>query len=381
MAADKVTATVAPAQNGLAAVRPVHLLLRLLCTPHSLPALDPDMRYNDSPHQYKADLDPVRIFNPDDSPHDQEPYWQHSAPAPGPPSFPASAAFAARPPVQQKILALNPKFVPRPRPTLVQHVSAALDDFDRRLQLRVAAENQPTLHKHFGVTHLEVGQPHYVPTFHLPNPDASGPPLIDKIERALEKVRDRIEVEVISRQTLLVRPNVHDADLKGLLRLLADNSILAVPADKNLGLCLVTAEWYHNTVLSLLVNASYVEEEPDHLDLLLSLRTIVEATRDLVTKQQYLWLNRPCVLELKKVPVLKVIPKIHKLPHSGRPIVPTFGTLFANTSAWVDHQIKPLLDKFPWILRDSHFNCSSHSFSLSSSGYPSHLVCIRSLSS
>ncbi|KAJ6613384.1 hypothetical protein B0H10DRAFT_2048890, partial [Mycena sp. CBHHK59/15] len=39
--ADEVTASVAPAQNGLAAVRPVHLLLRHLCTPHSLPALRP----------------------------------------------------------------------------------------------------------------------------------------------------------------------------------------------------------------------------------------------------------------------------------------------------------------------------------------------------
>jgi hypothetical protein len=110
------------------------------------------------------------------------------------------------------------------------------------------------LHKHYGSEHLDRGQPRYVPTFHLPNPDAEGPALIDKIECALSKARERIEVEVLSKQTLFIHPNIHKEDLDGLLRLLADNSILAVPADKNLGLCLVTTEWYHKTVLKLLVN-------------------------------------------------------------------------------------------------------------------------------
>jgi hypothetical protein len=39
-------------------------------------------------------------------------------------------------PEQQKILALNPKFVPRPpRATKARNVSDALDNFDRRLRL------------------------------------------------------------------------------------------------------------------------------------------------------------------------------------------------------------------------------------------------------
>jgi hypothetical protein len=52
-----------------------------------------------------------------------------------------------------------------------------------------------------------------------------------------------------------------------------------------------------------------------------------------------------------------VIPKIHKLPISARPIVPTFDTLLANTSAWVDYRLKPLLHRFPWILPDSKTFC------------------------
>jgi hypothetical protein len=100
-----------------------------------------------------------------------------------------------------------------------------------------------------------------------------------------------------------------------------------------------------------------VEEEPFHIALIATLRDIVEKAEPYVTKQQYKWLMQPIHEKRDKVPVLKVIPKIHKLPLSGRPIVPTFDTLLANASVWVDYQLKPLLKEFPWILPDSKTFC------------------------
>ncbi|KAJ7182934.1 hypothetical protein C8R43DRAFT_941019 [Mycena crocata] len=41
---------------------------------------------------------------------------------------------------QTKLLALNPKFVPRPKATLSASVTSSVDDFDRRLRLRVDKE-------------------------------------------------------------------------------------------------------------------------------------------------------------------------------------------------------------------------------------------------
>ena len=38
-------------------------------------------------------------------------------------------------------------------------------------------------------------------------------------------------------------------------------------------------------------------------------------------------------------------------------VIPTFDTLLANASAWVDFQIKPLLACFPWIIPDSKTFC------------------------
>jgi hypothetical protein len=43
-------------------------------------------------------------------------------------------------------------------------------------------------------------------------------------------MRDRIELEVLSRQAVCIRPNVDHKELKALLQLLADNSVLAVPS-------------------------------------------------------------------------------------------------------------------------------------------------------
>jgi hypothetical protein len=98
------------------------------------------------------------------------------------------------------------------------------------------------LHQYFPGERTEKGQPIYVPKFHVPSSHAQGPPLADKIETALSKLDSRIHVEVLDRRSVCIRPNITANDLDTHFELLADHSVLAVPADKNLGLCLVMAE-------------------------------------------------------------------------------------------------------------------------------------------
>jgi hypothetical protein len=116
-------------------------------------------------------------------------------------------------------------------------------------------------------------------------------------------------------------------------------------------------DWYHEQGLKLLLNPSYIEEEPDHELMMTTLETIVNKAKYFLTWQQSKWLLDPVENKITKVPVLKAMPKIHKTPASARPIVPTFGTLLANASAWVDYRLKPLLSRFPWILKDSKTFC------------------------
>jgi hypothetical protein len=145
--------------------------------------------------------------------------------------------------------------------------------------------------------------------------------------------------------------------LTKLLKILEDEQVIAVPSDKNLGLCLVTAEWYYDAAWKLLIHPSYVEDEPDHIALWTALEAILLTSEHLLTSQQFKWLQAPVDSQVLKIPVLKVLPKIHKSPVSARPIVPTFDTLLANASAWVDFRIQPLLKSFPWILPDTKTFC------------------------
>ncbi|KAE9383837.1 hypothetical protein BT96DRAFT_951000 [Gymnopus androsaceus JB14] len=171
-------------------------------------------------------------------------------------------------------------------------------------------------------------------------------PLADIVESALKKTRNQLQNEVLSRQVINVRPNIDTTNFQKLLGLLKVNGLIAVPADKNLGLCLVAMDWYHQAGLKLLHNKSYVEETPDH-----------ELLQYTYSEIQYKWLRQPIKEKWDKFPTLEVIPKIHKLAISARPIVPTFDTLLANASVWIDYQLKPLLSQFPWILPDSKTLC------------------------
>ena len=259
---------------------------------------------------------------------------------------------------QVKMLAFNSKFVPRPKKTSVKSVSIAFDNFERRLRLSEKARKSRalTIIKGFDPD-MDKGQPRYVAKFHIPNPLAEAPKMLLHVELALQQARNLLEVQVLDRQTLHVRLNISQEELDKLLKILKDEKIVALPSDKNLGLCFVSADWYQENGLKLLLNPSYIEEEPDHELLSMSLATIVTKASNFLTWQQLTWLLNPIETHVTKVPVLKVIPKIHKFPISARPIVPTFGTLLANVSAWVDYRLKPLLHRFPWILPDSKTFC------------------------
>ena len=134
------------------------------------------------------------------------------------------------------------------------------------------------------------------------------------MEKALERAHNLLEVQILDNEALQVRPNMNHEELNKLLGILKDDHVVAIPADKNLGLCIVTSEWYDNVGLQLLQNPSYIEEEPDHWLLRTTmLANILKISEHLLTKQQYKWLTDPIENEVCKVPVLKVIPKIHKL--------------------------------------------------------------------
>jgi hypothetical protein len=120
---------------------------------------------------------------------------------------------------------------------------------------------------------------------------------------------------------MIIHPSLNAREFTKLLKILEDEQVIAVPSDKSLGLCLVTAEWYYDAAWKLLINPFYIEDETDHIALWKTPEAILLTSEHLLTTQQFKWLQDPVDNQITRSPVLKVLPKIHKFPASARPIV------------------------------------------------------------
>lgn len=166
---------------------------------------------------------------------------------------------------QSRMLSLNSKFAPRPSKTTTESIVASFDDFTLRVRLSEKARKARALRGIQNGPDLEPdGQPKFVPKFHIPRPEATGPPLYTHVEMAFTAAR-QFCIDSVEQQCLQVKPNLDAKEFDKLLKLLETCSVIAVPSDKNLGLCLGTAEWYYEQAWKLLLNPSYLEDEPDHL--------------------------------------------------------------------------------------------------------------------
>ncbi|CDR48584.1 RHTO0S18e03334g1_1, partial [Rhodotorula toruloides] len=53
------------------------------------------------------------------------------------------------------------------------------------------------------------------------------------------------------------------------------------------------------------------------------------------------------------LPAFHHLPKVHKTPLKGRPIVPSYAWITSNLSRYIDSLLQPLVRSYSWILRDS----------------------------
>jgi Reverse transcriptase (RNA-dependent DNA polymerase). len=248
----------------------------------------------------------------------------------------------------RRALGLNYKFILRTRLFPLSVADVQWEDFARRLRWRFQfRENRDTS---------------FVKKFWIPNPKAKPKKMSSKLEVALARARALFDIKI--QQAASVPPPLPNLGPKALLALKTafdDPTTMVLPTDKNLGLCVVDTEWYRTQARKHLedVNTYSICDyyPPMGVRELQSLVEALDSTAEL-SKQERRWLtpsDDPLVLE--KIPRLKILPKIHKLPVSSRPIVPTFGTLLSNASIWVDHQLQSLLPLFPWVLPDSKTLC------------------------
>ena len=139
-----------------------------------------------------------------------------------------------------------------------------------------------------------------------------------------------------------------------------NKSIIIKPSDKNLGFTAVNTTWYHTEMMKQLSDKKTYQIIPSN-----ELKFIIINLRDefnaIINSKSYshlfssshkLFFSSKMKDENVSIPGIYLLPKIHKTPMTGRPIVPSYAWVTTPASIWLDDQLQPIA-KIPHVLTDS----------------------------
>jgi hypothetical protein len=147
-----------------------------------------------------------------------------------------------------------------------------------------------------------------------------------------------------------VAKNLTDDESKALLTLRSNPTIRILPADKNLGTVICDTKWYLSECYRQLNDSKTYTR---------SKQTLQSLQQDVSTYVSFLDLSRAeqqrmlSGLDLTTFPKFYILPKVHKTPILGRPIVGAHSAPTTGISKWVDSQLKRLLPVIPTYVKGS----------------------------
>jgi hypothetical protein len=248
----------------------------------------------------------------------------------------------------QKLLTMNVKFIPRPRIDIDQPLQD-WDKLERSVRIRYAFRDAED--KGFN------------PKFHIPSESEWKPPKAsNSIEYGLSVGRKALTDALWSVDESVWRPNFSTRIVSAFKDFVRGADVLVKPADKNLGLVVLSRSWYIAEGLRQLQDDTTYAIEPEFgfvvEDLFAKRKELLArwSGKGLpgkqLTKQLLRYLSYPTE-ETLVIPEFHHLPKVHKPRLAGRPIVPSFAWITSNVSAFLDTLLQPIVKSFDWILRDS----------------------------
>lgn len=174
-------------------------------------------------------------------------------------------------------------------------------------------------------------------------------PAMEKIFKEVQgflKYRKNIESRI------KIKRNFNNDEYQILQNILKDNSIVVTSSDKNLGLSIVDRSWYNNEIQRQLSDSStYVKKEPNLPEIRNLLREVFKERtgQSKIILEKYLFSKAAN----PKAPMFYVIPKIHKSPLLGRPIVPSHSWITSPASEILDFILRSAIHACPFVLNDS----------------------------
>ena len=234
------------------------------------------------------------------------------------------------------LLSLGLNFRPTPRAIPIHILKKQIDVFSRSVRLKhfFSDKNHDTAFYHHKLfVHSDWNPPICPPYIEVP---------LLALRHELCSLSPRPHTSNLSRSELLT-----------LSKLQSNRSILVLPSDKNLGPTIVTSDWYKRELVRLL-NDDHFYNKVDVVPyttirdkLLLILKRYGSSIGDKVVKYilQFVSNHSPAKF--------KILPKVHKTPLVGRPIVASTRYITTPASRFVDYCLSPLLPSLPSYLKDS----------------------------
>jgi len=138
----------------------------------------------------------------------------------------------------------------------------------------------------------------------------------------------------------------------------AKDDYVVKPSDKNLGLAIMTTDYYESLCNQYLIPSCSRVEDRSEQEIVAHLRYLIDML--LGVARQKFWVSEDVVTWLSKseaqassLPAFYVLPKLHKSPVAPRPIVAAHSCPLSACSTWLGKVVQPVLSVIPAYLRDS----------------------------
>lgn len=159
------------------------------------------------------------------------------------------------------------------------------------------------------------------------------------------------------------RDNLNDQQRKTLAQLQERKDLLVVPTDKNLGPAIINKDKYIRLTLDQLQSTPDAYEEVFDFKITFLHRSVISFRNRLIRTDRSLWSETLIIVyNIYETHVAKfyMLPKIHKVTKEGtwngklRPITSSVNTPTQGLSKWIDYKLKPYLQRYKMVLKDSN---------------------------
>ena len=262
--------------------------------------------------------------------------------------FPEGPPAWLQTPAASRLLARGAKFIPTPRVTSVCDIGQAFDYFARSTHLRL----------YFGDTPMDK----HTRQFRIPNPGWQLPPDVRESEehRNLAAHLARLKQQILSTYerayefastSRKFRRNLTTSEVRVMRSLRTSRELVIKPADKNLGLCVMTIDWYVAEG-NRQMRAGNCEQTRDFsmAAMLSRFDTFIAAHGQSISYTEARWLGHQRLTGQFRLAVFYMLPKLHKTPIKGRPIVASRAWVFTPLSQWLAYHLNEVLETCDTVL-------------------------------